>query len=115
MKNRKVIILSVSIVVAFVGWLLFRPERIFIDRTVDESFPVEAASSAKASVTLLEGRFHDVAHATRGTAVIHQLADGKRVLRFTGFETSNGPDVQVYLGKAPDALDNETVTRAGFF
>ena len=33
----------------------------------------------------------------------------------TSFTTSNGPDVQVYLGKAPDASDNETVTQAGFF
>jgi hypothetical protein len=32
----------------------------------------------------------------------------------TEFETSNGPEVQVYLGAAPDANDSETVTKAGF-
>jgi hypothetical protein len=47
-------------------------------------------------------------------AAIYQLADGKRVLRFTNFSTSNGPDVRVYLGKASDATDNDTVKNAGF-
>lgn len=60
------------------------------------------------------GRFHGVAHETQGVATIYRLDSGKRVLRFTEFETSNGPDVQVYLGKAIDAGDNETVTRSGF-
>ena len=41
-------------------------------------------------------------------------ADGRRVLRLTDFATSNGPDVRVYLVAAPDAADNETVTKAGF-
>jgi hypothetical protein len=47
-------------------------------------------------------------------ATIHQLGDGKRLVRFTTFDTSNGPDVHVYLVAAPDAKDNETVTQAGF-
>jgi hypothetical protein len=42
------------------------------------------------------------------------LADGKRVLRFTNFETSNGPDVRVYLVAADDAKDSDTVKKAGF-
>jgi len=67
-----------------------------------------------APVPLYTGEFHGVAHETRGIATIYQLPDGKRVLRLTDFETSNGPDVQVYLGMAPDADDNETVTEAGF-
>ena len=32
----------------------------------------------------------------------------------TDFETSNGPDVHVYLVAADDALDSAAVTRAGF-
>lgn len=36
------------------------------------------------------------------------------MLRLTDFATSNGPEVQVYLGAASDASDNETVTKAGF-
>ncbi|HSE40080.1 MAG TPA: DM13 domain-containing protein [Acidobacteriota bacterium] len=63
---------------------------------------------------LKSGTFHKVAHDARGTATIYQLADGKRLLRFADFETSNGPDVQVYLVAAPDATDSKTVTQAGF-
>ena len=36
------------------------------------------------------------------------------MLRLTDFETSNGPDVHVYLVASQDASDNDTVTRAGF-
>jgi len=72
-------------------------------------------TASNASPTLLfQGRFHGVSHETKGVAALYQLPDGKRVLRFTEFETSNGPDVQVYLVAAADASDNETVTKAGF-
>jgi hypothetical protein len=42
------------------------------------------------------------------------MPDGKNVLRFSAFETSNGPDVHVYLVAASDATDDETVKKAGF-
>jgi hypothetical protein len=45
---------------------------------------------------------------------MYQLPDGTRALRLTEFETSNGPDVHVYLVATTDATDNETVTHAGF-
>jgi hypothetical protein len=60
------------------------------------------------------GVFHSNAHETKGTATIYRRADGMRVLRLTQFETSNGPDVRVYLVAAPDVNDDATVTRAGF-
>ena len=65
-------------------------------------------------VKVAEGSFRGVAHESRGMAAIYKLPDGKQILRFSGFETSNGPDVQVYLVAAADAADNETVTKAGF-
>jgi len=46
--------------------------------------------------TLAEGTFIDRAHPTRGTAKI--ITDGdRRFLRLEGFETDNGPDLNVYL------------------
>jgi len=36
------------------------------------------------------------------------------MLRFTNFDTSNGPDVHVYMVAADDAKDAATVERAGF-
>jgi len=113
MSTRKVVIYVAVAVVAFIGWYLFRPERLFTNVKVNESLP-GAEAQASASRTLVTGKFHDGAHKTSGTASIYQLADGKQVLRFTNFETSNGPDVHVYLVAAPDALDNDTVTQAGF-
>jgi hypothetical protein len=63
---------------------------------------------------LARGKFHSVAHETRGIATLLRLADGSRILRLTEFATSNGPDVRVYLVAADDASDNATVKRAGF-
>jgi hypothetical protein len=77
----------------------------------------EGGSTASAStqpIVVSTGKFHDGAHKTVGRAEIYSLAGGRRLLRLSGFETSNGPDVQLYLVKAADARDNETVTQAGF-
>jgi hypothetical protein len=100
-------------VVVLVGWFLFRPERLFVNATVNEGFS-DAAPAASGPVALASGMFHDGAHETAGNATIYRTPEGKRVLRLTDFHTSNGPDVQVYLVKALDATDNETVTKAGF-
>lgn len=100
------------LVIGIGGWYAFRPERLFVNQKVNEKFP--AAATNAAPVQLASGSFHGAAHETKGIATIYQLPDGTRTLRLTQFETSNGPEVQVYLGVAPDAKDNETVTKAGF-
>jgi hypothetical protein len=97
-------------VVVTAGWYAFRPERAFIDRTVSETAPAGGASAA----TLATGRFHPVAHDATGTATVLRLPDGRRVLRLSEFETSDGPDLQLYLVAAADASDAATVQRAGF-
>jgi hypothetical protein len=118
MQKPKLIVGSIVVVIVAISWYLFRPELIFVNKTVNEALPGSAAiaSTAKSaqSTVLTTGRFHSVAHETSGVATIHQLSDGKRLVRLTAFETSNGPDVRVYLVAARDASDNETVTRAGF-
>ena len=110
--------IGLAVVVAAIAWYAFRPELLFIDQSVSESFP--AASAAMDSMPnmsgprqLSSGRFKGYAHETEGNAAIFEV-DGKRVLRLTNFETSNGPDVHVYLVAARDAMDNDTVTKAGF-
>ena len=117
MQQRKLLIAIAVVLVGGIGWYLFRPERLFINAAVNETFPAGStgqASSSQMPATLLNGHFHDGAHKTSGMAAIYQLVDGRRVLRLTSFETSNGPDVQVYLVAAPDAMDSATVTQAGF-
>jgi len=96
-----------------IGWAAFRPERLFVNAKVNESIPV-ASTNSMPEKTLESGTFHSVAHTSSGSASIYQLADGRRILRFTNFQTSNGPDVRVYLVAANDAKDSETVTRGGF-
>jgi len=112
MSARKSIIMVAVILVAVAAWYAFRPERLFINQRVNEQFPTASADTQQ--ITLASGNFHSVAHETKGVATIYQLPDGKRTLRLTQFQTSNGPDVQVYLVAANDAGDNDTVTRAGF-
>ena len=99
------------IVLGGIGWYLFRPELLFVNKQVNE----EQVTSAGATVSraVAAGQFHSVAHETHGSATIQDVG-GRRVLRLSDFATSNGPDVRVYLVAAADAKDNETVTKAGF-
>jgi hypothetical protein len=101
----------VVIALGIVAWYAFRPERLVVNQTVNEAFPGGQASSAQA---LASGTFHSVLHPTQGRATVYRLADGSRVLRFTDFKTSNGPDVHVYMVAADDAKDHATVLHSGF-
>ena len=110
--KRKQLIYGLALVLAVALWAAFRPERLFVNAKVYETMP---AGLANASETVLaSGSFHSVAHDTKGTASVYQLAEGKRILRLTNFETSNGPDVHVYIVAANDASNAETVEKAGF-
>src|ERR1041384_6921664 len=106
--NRLKVTLLVLIIAGFAAWYAFRPERLFINKKVNEQFPTASAASNQ----LAAGQFHSGAHETRGMAMVFQRADGKKTLRLTNFQTSNGPDVHVYLVAAADAKDNDTVTKA---
>lgn len=112
--SKKSLLIVLGLVVASIGWYAFRPERLFINEEVNESFPAVGVQNSNMPEPLSYGMFRGVAHDARGTATIYKFADNKRVLRFTDFETSNGPDLNVYLVAAEDAKDNETVTKAGF-
>jgi hypothetical protein len=121
MRNRNAII-GLAIVVVVGGWYAFRPERLFVNKTVNESLDTSSAmaggttmpATAAAPMTLAMGSFHSNAHDTRGSATVIDLGSGHRVLRLTNFATSNGPDVRIYLVAAPDVQDNATVKTAGF-
>ena len=110
--RRKKLIYGLAVILAIALWAAFRPERLFVNAKVNEAMP--AGISSVSQTVLTSGSFHSVAHETKGTASIYQLAGGKRILRFTNFETSNGPDVHVYLIAANDASDSVTVKKAGF-
>ena len=117
MRKRNAII-GLAIIAVAGGWYAFRPERLFVNTTVNESLVTSAGSTepaaAAAPMTIAMGSFHSNAHDTRGTATVLDLGNGKRVLRLTNFATSNGPDVRVYLVAAADVQDDATVKTAGF-
>ena len=118
MSKRNLIIGAGAIALA-IAWYAFRPELLFVNKTVNEELPsaqAESMAMAKGSepMQIAKGDFRGLAHETKGAATVHQLADGRRILRLTNFETSNGPDVHVYLVAAEVANDNATVKQAGF-
>ncbi len=112
MNPRKYVIALVVLVAAIGLWAAFRPERLFVNAKVSEGFPANAATTT--DQVIASGRFHGVAHSGAGLASVHKLNDGRRVLRLTQFDTSNGPDLQLYLVAAPDTMDSNAVKQAGF-
>jgi hypothetical protein len=115
--GRTALILAGAAVVAVAGFLWFRPDRLFTSREVNEALPgARAAARAEGEApapteppgtsTVAEGEFLSLEHETRGTALV-VTADEKRFLRLEGFETSDGPDLLVYLSaKEPAGPDD---------
>ena len=110
--NKWKIIIPIVVVALIVAWYIFRPERLYVNRPVDEAMPTAPGVTAPQPVE--SGRFYSILHPTAGAATIYQIGDGTRILRLTNFSTSNGPDVHVYMVAADDAKDASTVEKAGF-
>ncbi|MBW1604496.1 DM13 domain-containing protein [Streptomyces sp. JJ66] len=111
---------ALGVVLGAVGLYLFQPWKLWTDETVNEALPSsqpapdqtqpepekkededDAPEQAPAGpVTLASGAFITHEHATSGTAKIVELADGSRVLRLEGLDTSNGPDLKVWVTDA---------------
>ena len=68
----------------------------------------------KDSKVVAKGDFHNADKAGKGTATVYEVADGKRILRLSEFETDNGPDLHVRLIAADDAKDTDSVKKAEF-
>jgi hypothetical protein len=109
-KKWKVVI-PVIIIALVIGWYWFRPERLVTNRRVNEALPAINDSSTQ---ILESGTYHSGTHPTEGTATIYRFENGSRILRFTNFKTSNGPDVHVYMVAAEDARDDASVLNAPF-
>jgi hypothetical protein len=94
MRSRNLAITTAVVVLGIGAWAAFRPELLFVNQSVNETGPTAATELAK-------GQFESYAHETVGTASLLN-ANGKTVLRLSGFTTSNGPDVHVLLTKTDD-------------
>ncbi|MDQ0642011.1 DM13 domain-containing protein [Microbacterium murale] len=120
MKRTLVIIGGiVASAVLVIGVLVFQPWLLFTDVRVDEVLPTAQSSRPDVSpapgssatptpdpvpVVLRSGAFVSQEHTTTGTATIIENPDGTRVLAIENLDTSNGPDVHVWLSAA-DAVE----------
>jgi len=108
--NKWKVALPTLAIALFAAWYAFRPDRLVVDQRLNESFRVVAASAE----AVASGTFTGVMHPSTGSATVYHLADGDRILRFSNFKTSNGPDVHVYMVASDDSGDSATVKRADF-
>ena len=116
------VVALVAVALLVFGIIWFEPQKLFVEQRVDEALPGAAApgaemaapeqdptgeTSAAQTMVLAEGEFVSLEHQTKGTALIVETTNGHRYLRFQGFETSNGPDLVVYLStKEPAGPDD---------
>jgi len=115
---------AVLLVVAAAVLVVFQPWKLFLDEVVDEALP-GAVASAPASVApssepgspsepaapsptavagpveIARGTFVTHEHETTGSVRLLDLPDGSQVLRIEGLDTSNGPDLRVWLSDQP--------------
>jgi hypothetical protein len=115
----------IAAVVLALGLALFKPWLLFVDVRVDEQLPTVAASAEPSQppaskdpspstapterapteaparpVQLAQGTLISHEHATTGTVRIIRQPDGTRLLTLENLDTSNGPDVHVWLSAA---------------
>ncbi|TDO60827.1 electron transfer DM13 [Kribbella sp. VKM Ac-2571] len=113
---------AVAVVVAAVALPLFQPWRLATDKVVDEAVPGAVPISTTSSSTtpptvsvepkqptlqrtpqprlLLTGKLITHEHRTSGTVSVLALPDGSRILRIENLDTSDGPDLKVWLSDA---------------
>lgn len=98
--KRRTLIVGVVVVAAVVAYYLASP--LWINVQVSE--PLVEMEAAK-STRLTKGSFTDADdfHKTKGTTVILRFVNSSRILRFEDFQTTNGPDLFVYLSAEKEA------------
>lgn len=97
----KRIVTGIAAAIVLTGlWYAFRPEKLFINKQINEAAP---AAAQGALTPIFTGRFVGEVHKTVGRATIYKQVDGTRLLRLTDFSTSNGPQLHILLvdGKNP--------------
>jgi hypothetical protein len=96
---------GVGVLVAFV-LVWFQPQKLWIDERVSEPLPAVAASAEDprqpvsttvGPVELARGELVSRDHRTTGVVRVLAVDDGHRIVRLDGLDTSNGPDLYVYL------------------
>jgi hypothetical protein len=130
-RHPKASVLALVVGIVFVVFVLawFQPQKLFYDKTVNEGLPGVIQSAAPPTATpspaasiptaapssvapkppalqvLASGDFRSLEHGTTGMALVLRRADGSLILRLENLDTSNGPDLRVYLSQVPASDD----------
>ncbi len=113
---------AVAVVAAAIALPLLQPWRLVTDKVVDEALPSASPSAAPISIqpssstpptvsvtpsakpatpkVLASGSLISHEHGTSGKVAVLQLPDGSRILRLENLDTSDGPDLKVWLSDA---------------
>ncbi|MGW8989059.1 DM13 domain-containing protein [Streptomyces zhihengii] len=109
-------VLTAVVTFAGLGLYWFQPWKLWQDETVREALPAASGSTGSQPSsdpassttppqprpeTVAEGTFITHEHTTNGTARLIRLPDGSHTLRLENLDTSNGPDLRVWLTDAP--------------
>ncbi len=86
------------------------PWKAVVDQQVETSLDEPLLPGMAQAAILAESPFYDVEKEGKGTARLYRLADGRRVLRFEGFETSQNTDLFVWLSEAARPTTSKQVT-----
>lgn len=79
------------------------------------TLPTDVTGHGQQPGLAYSGTFHPVVHDGEGMAEVYVLDGGALELRFSDdFVTNDGPKLEVWLVRAPDALDSETVVGAEY-
>ncbi|MFD8141855.1 DM13 domain-containing protein [Streptomyces sp. NPDC059708] len=107
-KRRRRLWTGLTVAAALVlglGAYWFQPWRLWQDATVHETLPTASSpvppGTPAGPRTLARGTLISHEHTTTGTVRLIRLSDGSRTLRLEGLDTSNGPDLRVWLSDAP--------------
>ena len=113
LRRRGVRVAAVAVAVLFVvAALVLEPWNLVIDKRVDEAVPmVSAPAAAIEPVVLARGTLISHEHESSGSVALLRLADGSHVVRVEDLQTSNGPDLHVWVTDAPviEGTDGWTV------
>ncbi|TDD58462.1 hypothetical protein E1263_19290 [Kribbella antibiotica] len=121
-KRTALVATAVAVVVAAaIALPLFQPWRLLTDKVVDEALPGVVPSAVPSSIqpsstkpptvsvapsaapetkVLARGNLISHEHSTSGKVAVLRLPDGSRVLRLQDLDTSDGPDLRVWLSDA---------------
>ncbi|QFZ22483.1 DM13 domain-containing protein [Saccharothrix syringae] len=138
--SKRVVVVGVAgvlVVALVVGLYLFQPWRLWTDRTADDALLVQAGATTTGAMTaesmtaesmitpsgttappagpvvVASGAFRSLEHDTAGSASLVRLPGGGHAVQFEALDTSDGPDLYVYLSPAP-AESEEAAFGSGF-